>query len=107
MEQVTGPLPAGVNVLHHCDNPPCFRFDHLFLGTQADNVADMVAKGRARGGRLPGERNPHAYLTAETVRRIRQLRQDGWTQQRIADAVGTSRGNVGLILCGRNWSHLQ
>ena len=41
MEQVTGPLAPGVQVLHRCDNPPCFRFDHLFLGTQADNIADM------------------------------------------------------------------
>lgn len=37
-----------LNVLHHCDNPPCFRFDHLYLGTQADNVRDMWSRGRGR-----------------------------------------------------------
>jgi HNH endonuclease len=47
---VNGPIPAGMNVLHTCDNPPCFRYDHLFLGTHADNVADKVAKGRGRNG---------------------------------------------------------
>ena len=44
-----GPIPPGISVLHHCDNPPCCEAagdDHLFLGTQFDNMADMVAKGR-------------------------------------------------------------
>lgn len=43
---VNGPIPAGAQVLHRCDNPPCFRLDHLFLGTQTDNMRDMAAKGR-------------------------------------------------------------
>jgi hypothetical protein len=45
-EQVNGPIPDGMVLLHSCDNPPCIRLSHLSLGTQAENVADMIAKGR-------------------------------------------------------------
>ncbi len=54
-EFFVGPIPEGLMVLHRCDNPPCINPVHLFLGTQAVNVHDMVAKGRARK-RTPGSR---------------------------------------------------
>jgi hypothetical protein len=45
-----GPVPAGMRVLHACDNPPCVNLDHLYLGTQKDNARDMVARGRYASG---------------------------------------------------------
>lgn len=45
-EEYIGPIPEGLKVLHHCDNPPCFNPEHLFVGTQSENILDSVAKGR-------------------------------------------------------------
>lgn len=59
-EGMVGPIPEGMYLCHHCDNPKCVRPDHIFVGTDADNKADMYAKGRqAKGDRLPQARRTH------------------------------------------------
>ena len=63
-----GPITNGSLVLHKCDNPPCFNPEHLFLGSYADNRADMVNKNRDSHG----ETHPSAKLTDREVRDIRR-----------------------------------
>lgn len=96
-----GPIPAGMNVLHRCDVPPCVRPDHLFLGTQQENVMDMHAKGR--GTDNSGERNPSARLTVDDVLLVRKLR--GQVRRRtIAAMFGVSVATVDAIFSRKLWS---
>lgn len=59
-ELVNGPVPEGLNVCHRCDNPICCNPKHHFLGTNADNMQDMVCKGRDRWGSSPSGRYTRA-----------------------------------------------
>ncbi len=113
-----GPIPVGMCVLHRCDNRACVRPDHLFLGTQADNVADMISKGRRhsmagdahparRPGARIGERNGRSRLTADDVRRIRTMRGEGLEYRQIAAHFGVAVPTVQHIVSGKNWSHID
>ena len=124
------PVPCG---LHKCDNRRCVREEHLFEGTDADNVADMIAKGRGiqpRGdqhwsrlhperracgdrngmrtcpGIKRGERNGRALVTEVDVCRIRQLRAEGWQQKKLANEFRVSRQTIGYICSGKTWAHV-
>lgn len=109
-----GPLADDRCVCHHCDNPPCVRPDHLFAGTNADNVADKVAKGRqARGqsiltnhAHLRGEVIGTARLTAEIVMDIRHSHASGEGQGEIAKRLKISNTQVSSIVRGKSWAHL-
>jgi len=83
-----GPIPPGLDVLHHCDNPPCVRPDHLFVGTQGDNNRDRDRKGRQRSPRK---------LTIYTVREIRRRRGNGEKLRVLAEDYGITTGHVSNI----------
>lgn len=82
-------------ILHHCDNPPCVNPDHLFLGTNADNRADVVAKGRKVG---------NSKLTWDEVREVRRLWQTTeWTQVNLGRVFNVSQATIGHIVRGNTW----
>ncbi|MCH8043014.1 MAG: HNH endonuclease [Planctomycetes bacterium] len=87
------PVPQGLQVLHDCDNPPCCNPSHLFLGTNADNNADMMSKGRNRVSR--GSRNRTA---ANKVADVIRLRASGVASEAIADRLLIHRSTVDRIL---------
>lgn len=86
-ELTHGEIPAGMCILHACDNPPCVNPSHLRLGTQAENRADCVAKGRHWVPTvLKGTDNPRAKLTQRDCRAIQALRAAGVTRELLAEA---------------------
>ena len=111
--QANGPIPDGLCVCHHCDNPPCVELEHLWLGTHADNVADRDAKGRhwTPGPYTPkeqrGEANAMAKLTTSQVAAIRAelAAASPWdgTQVRLARQYGVSKATITFIKQGRIW----
>ena len=99
-----GDVPEGMCVCHKCDNPQCVRPDHLFLGTQQDNMADKLAKGRAVFNRFPtGEAHPNAKADEETVRTIRELRGAGLSLAKIGARVGLHASTVHDIVRATTW----
>lgn len=103
-ELENGPIPAGQYVCHRCDNPICVNPDHLFLGTQADNMSDCARKGRTRVPTLKGEAHHQAKLTAEQVRAIRT---DTRSHAAVARSLNMSKTTVCDIRRGRSWRHLS
>lgn len=99
-----GPIPQGVQVLHRCDDPRCVNPDHLFLGTQADNVADMWDKGRGRPGTPRGTGHGNAKLTEDIVRRARL---SGKPAGELAKRYGVSWATMDAALRRKTWVHVK
>jgi hypothetical protein len=105
-ELAEAPIPAGFGVLHFCDMPRCVRPDHLFLGTQADNMADAARKGRVRNSPRQGEANRAAKLTDEQVRLARGEHQAGAKIRQLARRFGVHPKTMRRALLGETWSHV-
>lgn len=105
-----GTIPEGKSVLHRCDTPPCVNPDHLFLGTQADNLLDMRKKGRAiltQGGGPIGEESGASRLKREDVFEIRKQIGFGLSHRLIAMSFGIARQTVSAIHKGETWRWLS
>lgn len=87
------PIPPGMLVCHHCDNPPCVNPAHLFVGTYADNNRDKSMKGRNPGNRTSVGRQPYA-LRGDELEVARAMLAAGATQRAIATRFGISPAAV-------------
>lgn len=113
-----GEIPEGLCVCHRCDNPPCVRLDHLFLGTVKENTRDACEKGRMHYGdshglrkhperAARGERHGSAKLTATDVADMRRLAAEGSvTQREIAKRFGVTFQTVSQIIARKAWKHV-
>lgn len=98
-----GPIPKGKGVLHSCDNPPCVRLKHFFLGMSDDNNQDMVKKGR----NAKGEKINTAKLTSKQVRQLRRLHCPYRVSAReLGERFGITERQVWNILKNENWRHV-
>lgn len=90
-EEFVGPIPEGLLVCHHCDNPPCINPEHLFLGTHKDNKRDAMNKGRI------------GKLSPEKTSRIRELRKEGANVPELMAEYGVGRTTIYSVLDGTSW----
>lgn len=110
-ELTHGPIPEGEGqhgtcICHHCDNRPCCNpFRCLFLGTVADNLADMRSKRRdSPPPHMPGELNGAAILVGATVEEIRfRYAFGGVSQRALSGEFGISQSQVSRIVRGESW----
>jgi hypothetical protein len=104
-----GPIPKAdgvygtMNVLHHCDNPKCVNPDHLFIGDQADNAKDAVAKDRWGKRGCKGEQHGRARLTEAKVLQIRSSRLSTLS---LARRYRISKSAIQHVLKRRSWTHI-
>lgn len=94
-----GTIPDGLDVLHRCDNRPCYEISHLFLGTPADNTEDMIGKRR----HSYGERHPNSKTTVDNVREMRHLRANGTTLAVLSKKFCLSKAQVSNICRMKAW----
>ncbi len=107
-EKLKGPIPEKFLVRHLCHNKRCVNPAHLEVGTQKDNMKDMVDAGRqAKGMKIAknrlGEDNPSAKLSWQDVERIRALRRMGLKLRQISEVYSVSEGSISAICSGKKW----
>lgn len=108
-ELAHGPIPSGLLVCHKCDNHPCVNPEHLFLGTQKDNMQDCAKKGRLNTCRGEAARARVATkLTPEKVRAIRaRYAQGDISCARLAPEFGVYKSTIERVVNRKRWTDIQ
>lgn len=101
---IYGPIPEGMCVCHHCDNPGCVKPSHLFLGTQVENQRDSVAKGRGADHR--GEKNGNSKLYENDVHEIRRLYSLGVKSALLSKMWRINQDHVTRLVSRKSWRHI-
>lgn len=109
-----GPVASGLVVCHRCDNRRCVNPDHLFVGTQSENILDCVAKGRHPRTARPectarGERHGSAKLTEAQVQEIRHTiaNQGDAARKELAKKFGVHISTINSAASGKSWAHTK
>jgi len=110
-ELANGPIAPNLSVLHSCDNRPCVRPDHLRVGTQRDNMADLTERGHRfspfRGQVQIGSRNRYARLTEADIPAIRARLAKGERHDDIAADYRVHRATISQVARGFTWTHVK
>jgi hypothetical protein len=96
-EAYIGPIPRGLHVCHHCDNPLCINPTHLWIGSHKENMRDKMKKGR----------HNTSPLTEGDVVAIRSLYRDGERQSSLAKKFHVHQTTVSNIVRRRTWGHIS
>lgn len=100
-----GEIPPNMVVMHTCDNPKCVNPKHLVIGTQKENIHDMINKGRKSISPHYGENNGSSKLTEEKVKSILKLRYENKEKvSNIANVFSVSKALIEKIISGRLWT---
>lgn len=102
-----GAIPNKLSVLHKCDNRKCVNPEHLFLGTQKDNIQDMIKKQRG----CNGEKQGNSKLTAADVKCIRESywvssNKRNSNLKELSEKFGISKPHICALIKGIRWKHL-
>jgi len=99
-----GKIPSGQLVRHTCDNPPCVNPEHLLVGTQTDNMNDMVKRNRHTA--VKGQQQRGSKLTDDIVREIRILEGFGFTLKELGNMYQVHISTIWRTINGKNWKHI-